>query len=214
MRTKILIAVIFFSFFIIGCELTQQNEYYHLSSSHRSLLKTGDTLVYMDSKLKTDTFFVFSKISGTYRITLSGSTCQTEPAAYFDIELLYLLKKEGISFDAYCKYIGKSTMFGDCESEYLCDQSILFTVQATDGGKLVSENSTNPVLIWYGHPLKPSGTLIKSMTVLNKNYDNVFYYKSDNIQKTDSIKEIYYTYKNGIIQMNLLNGNVLKLIKK
>lgn len=211
MKIKILLGVIFFSCFIISCELTQQNEYYHLDSSYRSLLKTGDTLVYMDSNSKTDTFFVFRKISGTDRVALSGSSCKVDPSAYFDVELLYLIKNKGKT-GPYCNSLGETTSFGDCEAYYDCDQSISIVVTATDKDKQIS-SSSKPRIIWYGNPVRLDSD-INSMTVLGNKYDNVFYYKSDNILKTDSVQGIYFSYKYGIIQMDLLNGNILKLIKK
>lgn len=214
MRTKILSVVLFFTFFTIGCELIQQNEYYHLSSEYRSLLKTGDTLVYIDSKSETDTFLVFRKISGTYRVALSGSSCKVDPSAYFDLELLYLQRKNDKVLNARCNSLDENTKFGSCEGSYYCDETILLKLSATDGGKIMAKNGTIPFLTWNGYSLHRSDSLINTMTVLNDNYNNVFYYKSDNIQKTDSIQEIFYSYQYGIIQMNLLNGNILKLMKK
>jgi hypothetical protein len=211
MRTKVLSVTIFFSLFIISCELTQQNEYYHLDSSYRSLLKTGDTLVYIDCDSKTDTFLVFRKISGTDRVALSGSSCKIDPSAYLDVELLYLLKnKEKVG--PYCNSLGVSTNFGDCGNDYYCDQSISIVVTATDEDKHIN-SSSKPRIIWYGNPIGLDSD-INSMTVLDNTYDNVFFYKSNNIQKTDSIQGIYYSYKYGIIQMNLANGNELKLVRK
>jgi hypothetical protein len=214
MRTKVLSVTIFFSLFIISCELTQQNEYYHLDSSYRSLLKTGDTLVYMDCDSKTDTFLVFRKISGTDRTSLSGSNCQIDPSAYFDIELVYLQRKKEKMWEPNCLSPAEVTDFGDCGAEYDCDQTIFIMVSAgvTDKKRQLRTN-TKPFILWYGNPIRLDSD-INSMTVLDNTYDNVFFYKSDNIQKTDSIQGIYYSYKYGIIQMNLANGNELKLVRK
>jgi len=213
MRTKVLSVIIFFSFFTISCELIQQNEYYHLSSEYRSLLKTGDTLVYIDSKSETDTFLVFRKISSTKRVSLSGSNCKVDPSAYFDMELLYLISGKEKVRNAYCNSLNENTKFDICGIDYHCDQTILFVVSATDKDKQM-KSSSDPQVSWYGNYPFKLNDIIKSMTVLNNNYDSVFYFKSIDIVKSDSIQEIYYSYKYGIIQMNLLNGNVLELVKK
>jgi hypothetical protein len=190
---------------MVSCELTQTNEYYHLSRTFRTTLKTGDTLVFIDAHSITDSLFVFRKISGTYRVSLSGSSCQTVPSAYFDLELLYLIKSDERGTNLYCG-TDETTRFGDCDAYYDCNRTIVTDVKASGKG------SSSPRLCWYGHYFKLDSQL-SSMNVLSHTYNKVYCFKSSDPPTTDSIRELYYSLQDGIIQMNLMDGNVIKRIK-
>lgn len=211
MKTNLLLLFILISFFLASCELTQTNEYYHLSSPFRTLLKTGDTLVYIDDQSITDTFLVYRQISGTDRVSLSGSNCQTTPSAYFDLELVYLIKIEEKGKNLYCGSGETTTQFGSCDAYYDCNRSIVVDLSASDDKKAIRGTST-PRLCWYGKYFKLDSQL-SSMTVLSQTYDNVYCLKPIEPLQTDPIQKLYYSCQHGIIQMNLMDGNVLKRIK-
>lgn len=223
MKPVIITIILFISFILSGCELFQQNEYYHLPDSRRSLLKTGDYLVYEDCNSTLDTFRVLKKMGGTYKQPLSGSNCG-EPGAYYDLELLYLVDQKERGSDKYCTYLGGTTSFGSCEGSYECNKSILFLLQAKDSQEKTDSSSNQPRLSWYGGSVKFPNTFFKSMTVLNNSYANVYYYEGnfthefyyfegDFIHQRDSIRGIYYSCQYGIIQMDMKNGNVRKLVR-
>lgn len=212
MKTILLAVIVLFLLLLAGCELFQQNEYFHLPDSKRSLLKTGDYLVYEDCNSKRDTFRVHQKISGTYKSPLTGSNCG-EPAQYYDLELVYLVNQDERGTNEYCRYLNSGTKFGACEDDYHCDKVMLFSIQASESKKRTNSNSNQPYLWWYGGSVKYQVTFIESMTVLNNSYGNVYYYEGDFIHNGDSIRGIYYSMQYGIIQMDMMDGNVLKLVR-
>lgn len=223
MKSILFPMILFICILLAGCELLQQNEYYHLPGSKRSLLQTGDVLVYEDCNAIRDTFKVLKKLRGTYKEPRSGTNCG-EPAAYFDLELLYLVNQKEKGSDHYCTYLGETTNFGSCEGSYGCKSSILFLLQAKDSKKKTNSNSNQPRLSWYGKSEIYPKSFFESMTVLDNNYRNVYYYEGsfihefyyfeeDFIHKIDSIKGIYYSNQYGIIQMDMADGNVRKLVR-
>lgn len=212
MKTILPSILVLICLLLAGCELFQQNEYYHLSDARRSLLKAGDLLVYEDCNSKLDTLRVLKKIGGTHKHPLSGSSCG-EPAAYFDLELVYFVNQKERGSDQYCSNLGSTTNFGDCEGYYGCTKSIMFLLEAKETKKKSNSNSNQPTLTWYNNQDRYPNQFIESMTVLNQTYSNVYYYEGNFIHYGDSIKGIYYTCQNGIIQMDLMNGNVMKLVK-
>lgn len=212
MKSILFPMILFICLLLAGCELFQQNEYYHLPDFTRSNLKTGDYLVYEDCNSMKDTFRVHQKISGTYKSPLTGSNCG-EPAQYYDLELVYLVSQKEWGANEYCRYLNTATKFGACENDYHCDHFILFSIQASESNKKMNSNSYPPHLWWYGGPAGYKITFINSMTVLNNSYDNVFHYEGEFIHNGDSIKGIYYSCQYGIIQMDMSDGNELKLVR-
>jgi hypothetical protein len=223
MKPIIVTTILFISFILSGCELFQDNEYYHLPDSRRSLLNTGDYLVYEDCNSRLDTIRVLKKLRGTYKQPLSGSNCG-EPGAYYDLELLYFVDQKERGSDKFCPNLGATTNFGSCEGFYGCYKSILFLLQAKDSRRKSNSSSNQPRLSWYGkYEIYPK-SFIESMTVLNNDYRNVYYYEGsfiheyyyfdeDFIHHIDSIRGIYYSCQYGIIQMDMMDGNELKLVR-
>jgi hypothetical protein len=204
LKTLTILCLLVFS---TSCNIFQKDEYYFLSSSRRSLLKTGDTLVYVDNNSKEDTFLVFKKITPNFKISLTGSSCKSNPAAYFDVEFIYFIKNgEVVQF---CDPQDDIT-YGDCEASYSCKETILICVWATDPDRDL-RNSLRPWLSCYGDGYRLD-SIVYDMSVFDVTYDTAFHFSAIKSTGLD-YKEIYYTYKYGIIQMNEFNGNVLRLIR-
>jgi hypothetical protein len=192
---------------IVGCDVIQQDEYYHLAVNNRSLLKTNDTLVFTDNKNNLDTFIVMNKVIGQY-ISPIGGSCKS-PFLYKDIDLIYMYKKNDKNHLQYdiCNNLNGITKFGSCSSDYTCDKAIMILTIANEDSKKFGST----FISWYGYYLQLNNTKMDTAVIQNIQYNDILSFTVSNIEKADSIKRLYYSIKSGIVKIDLENGNVFEL---
>ena len=200
--TKYLIKTLAVICIISSCEIFQRDEYYYLPGEKTTQLTTGDTLVFIDNFNKFDTLFLYKSFISTYRKSLSGSDCQITPSAYVEVNTLYFVWDYKDIISRYCEGISEDWNYGDCEQTYYCKDAILISIWA--------DGNNYPVVNWHNKPFAFT-SIIDEIDISGNIYNNVFKYASPDFTETDSINELYYSYKYGILKMSRGNGDILKI---